>query len=80
MFTELTTVPCTADKGDHEGADSKAVRLASRVPDRLHFQQVVPTRGPNRYGPQWGTKETLCHPATVAERQRASPPSARLVR
>ena len=41
MFTKLTTVPCTADKGDLEVADSKAVGLASRAPDPPHFRQVV---------------------------------------
>jgi hypothetical protein len=37
MFTEFTTVPCTADKGDHEGADSMAVGLVSRIPDPCIF-------------------------------------------
>src|ERR1039457_3228369 len=41
MFTKLTTVPCTANKSDLEGADSKAVGLASRLPNPLHFRLVV---------------------------------------
>jgi len=41
MFTKLTTVPSTADKGDLKGADSMAVERASRVGDHLHFRQVL---------------------------------------
>src|ERR1039457_2176640 len=61
MFTKLTTVPCTANKSDLEGADSKAVGLASRLRSRLEFREVgvgavepaVPRGRPSASPPLW---------------------------
>ena len=70
MFTKFTTVRCTVDSGDLEGADSKTVGRGRRTRPPT-FSAGALTRANEQ-------PATLCHPATVAECQ--VPPPIRMPR